>query len=227
MEENKALKVKDESYFLIAGWMITKLQLKGNTLMIYAIIYGFSQDGESSFSGSRQYLCDFTGATKRTIDASLNELIERNLIVKVSEKINDVIHNKYKVNLNVLNCSSGVEIAPGGKEIAPNNIEYNIEEKENIIITNNIKEKNFKKPTLEELEAYINEKGYHFSASNFINYYDSVGWKIGKSPMKDWKAACRTWEAKYKNDNNGKCYKPKEISRETSYPEYDDVGYIR
>lgn len=227
MEENKALKVKDESYFLIAGWMITKLQLKGNTLMIYAIIYGFSQDGESSFSGSRQYLCDFTGATKRTIDASLNELIERNLIVKVSEKINDVIHNKYKVNLNVLNCSGGVEIAPGGKEIAPNNIEYNIEEKENIIITNNIKEKNFKKPTLEELEAYINEKGYHFSASNFINYYDSVGWKIGKSPMKDWKAACRTWEAKYKNDNNGKCYKPKEISRETSYPEYDDVGYIR
>ena len=103
----------------------------------------------------------------------------------------------------------------------------NINAKESII--NNTKEnsKRFKKPTLEELEAYINEKGYHFSAYNFINYYDSVGWKIGKSPMKDWKAACRTWEAKYKNDNTGKSYKPKEISRETSYPEYDDVGYIR
>lgn len=227
MEENKALKVKDESYFLIAGWMITKLQLKGNALMVYAIIYGFSQDGESSFKGSRRYLCDFIGASKPTIDKALEELVERGLIIKESNRINDVLYNTYKVNLDVLDFTGGKETLPGGKEIAPNNIEYNIEEKENIIITNNIKEKNFKKPTLEELEAYINEKGYHFSASNFINYYDSVGWKIGKSPMKDWKAACRTWEAKYKNDNNGKCYKPKEISRETSYPEFDDVGYIR
>lgn len=146
--------------------------------------------------------------------------------VELSYMIENHIHNTQ--NPQVDESTSGFQETSAYNNINEmlNNDNINAN-KESII--NNTKEssKRFKKPTLEELEAYINEKGYHFSASNFINYYDSVGWKIGKSPMKDWKAACRTWEAKYKNDNNGKCYKPKEISRETSYPEYDDVGYIR
>lgn len=55
--------------------------------------------------------------------------------------------------------------------------------------------KRFSPPTLEELTAYIREKGYTFSAEAFIAYYDSVGWRIGgKSPMKDWRSACVTWQ---------------------------------
>ena len=46
-------KVKDENYYQITGWMINRLGLKGAKLNIFAIIYGFSQDGESEFSGSR------------------------------------------------------------------------------------------------------------------------------------------------------------------------------
>ena len=41
---------------------------------------------------------------------------------------------------------------------------------------------------------YINEKGYNIRASKFVDYYTSNGWKVGKNPMKDWKAAVRTWE---------------------------------
>lgn len=96
-----------------------------------------------------------------------------------------------------------------------NNINNISKEKENI------KEKStrFQKPTLEELQSYINEKGYHFSAEAFIDYYDSVGWKIGKSPMKSWKSACNTWERKYKESNSYKNpYSSGEISRETAYP---------
>lgn len=230
MEKEKELKIKDENYFQISGWMINKLGLKGNTLMVYAIIYGFSQDGESYFSGSRKYLCDFIGATKPTIDKSLQELIEKNYIFKYSEKINDITHNKYKINLDVVNFTSGKETLLGGKEIAPNNIEYNID-KENIIIDdNNIKEKatKFQKPTLEELQSYINEKGYHFSAEAFIDYYDSVGWKIGSHPMRSWTSACNTWERKYKenNSNNNPYSRQKEISKETAYPNQKNKGYI-
>lgn len=50
------------------------------------------------------------------------------------------------------------------------------------------------KPTLEELQAYIKEKGYSFDAESFIAYYDSNGWMIGKQKMKNWKAACVTWQ---------------------------------
>ena len=44
------------AYIAIQDWMISDLQLKGNELLTYALIYGFSQDGESEFKGSLKYL---------------------------------------------------------------------------------------------------------------------------------------------------------------------------
>lgn len=52
----------------------------------------------------------------------------------------------------------------------------------------------FQKPTIEEVEAYIKEKKFSFSAEKFIDYYESKGWVVGKSPMKNWKSACNIWE---------------------------------
>ena len=51
-------------------------------------------------------------------------------------------------------------------------------------------------PTVENVREYIEEHGYHVDADHFYDYYTSVGWKVGKNPMKDWKAAVRTWERK-------------------------------
>ena len=123
-------KILDDNYFQVTGWMLNRLKLKGIALNVYAIIYGFSQDGESSFNGSRQYLCDFTGATKPTIDKALFELREMNLIIKTSKRINNVIHNEYKANLEALKgFTTGKETLPpdknslqgGSKETLPNN----------------------------------------------------------------------------------------------------------
>lgn len=50
-----------------------------------------------------------------------------------------------------------------------------------------------KRPSAEDVEAYCKEKGYRVDARRFIDYYMSNGWKVGKNPMKDWKAAVRTW----------------------------------
>jgi hypothetical protein len=55
--------------------------------------------------------------------------------------------------------------------------------------------KKFKPPTVTEVEAYIREKGYSVDADKFIAYYESNGWRVGRNPMKDWKAALRTWQA--------------------------------
>ena len=110
-------KVLDNNYFQISGWMLNRLNLKGTALNVYAIIYGFSQDGESSFNGSRQYLCDFTGATKPTIDKALAELQAMDLIIKTSKKINDVIHNEYQANLEALrDFTTSKETLPPSKE---------------------------------------------------------------------------------------------------------------
>ena len=50
------------------------------------------------------------------------------------------------------------------------------------------------RPTLQEVEAEIDARGYHVDARAFIAYYDSNGWKVGKNPMKSWKSALTTWE---------------------------------
>ena len=49
-------------------------------------------------------------------------------------------------------------------------------------------------PTLEMVTNYINEHGYNVNASAFVDYYESKGWLVGKSRMKDWQAAVRNWD---------------------------------
>ena len=56
------------------------------------------------------------------------------------------------------------------------------------------KERKFKKPSLEEVKDYCNERNNNVNAEQFIDFYESNGWKVGKNPMKDWKACVRTWE---------------------------------
>lgn len=52
----KQVKVREDNYFAVQGWMVTELKLKGNALMLYAIIYGFSQTTNTAFTGSVRLL---------------------------------------------------------------------------------------------------------------------------------------------------------------------------
>lgn len=80
--------------------MISELNLKSNNLIVYAIIYWFSQWGNGCFNWSLQYLVDRTNASKRTIQNVLNELVEKKLIIK-NEKINNwVKFCEYKATIN-------------------------------------------------------------------------------------------------------------------------------
>lgn len=70
--------------------------------------------------------------------------------------------------------------------------------------------KRFVKPSLEELKAFNEEKQLNVDCDRFMDYYEANGWKAGKNPMKDWKAAMRNWS---RNDRDRK--KEKEV------PSYD------
>lgn len=52
----------------------------------------------------------------------------------------------------------------------------------------------FVPPTVEEVDAYCKERGNQVDPQRFVDYYEANGWKVGRNPMKDWKAAVRTWE---------------------------------
>lgn len=73
------------------------------------------------------------------------------------------------------------------------NVNVNVKEKDK-------KEKSVTKatrfipPTVDEVKAYCIERQNNVDANRFVDFYESKGWKVGSNPMKDWKAAVRTWE---------------------------------
>ena len=78
-----------------------------------------------------------------------------------------------------------------------------LEEKKDTNVSVKKENKRFVKPTIEEIRAYIFEKGYTFDAEAFFAFYESNGWKVGRNPMKNWKMACTTWAKNNRNNNNG------------------------
>ena len=60
------------------------------------------------------------------------------------------------------------------------------------------KDNKFRRPSLEEVTAYCDERRNGIDPQAFLDFYDSKGWKVGNTPMKDWRAAIRTWESKRK-----------------------------
>ena len=81
--------ISDGTYITIQGWMRTELKLSGNELIVYAIIYGFSQNKQGEFTGSAQYLADWVGCTRRTVMTILNKLVEAKLISKTEISLNN------------------------------------------------------------------------------------------------------------------------------------------
>ena len=66
----------------------------------------------------------------------------------------------------------------------------------------------FSPPTLEEVQTYCKEKGYAIDPGRFVDYYTSNGWRVGKNPMKDWRAAVRSWNGKEQQQNGKTESKP-------------------
>lgn len=77
-------------YITIQSWMRTELNLKGNDLLVYAIIYGFSQTENQRFTGSLQYIADWCGATKQGVLKNLQNLIDAGLIAKEEKYVNNI-----------------------------------------------------------------------------------------------------------------------------------------
>jgi uncharacterized protein YdaU (DUF1376 family) len=53
----------------------------------------------------------------------------------------------------------------------------------------------FTPPTLAQVQSYVSEKRLNVNAGKFVDHYTANGWKVGRNSMKDWQAACRTWNA--------------------------------
>ncbi len=124
-------KVKEENYISISGWMVTSLGLKGNELLVYAIIYGFSQDYETRFTGSLQYLADWTNSTKQSCIKCLKSLIEKGYITKHENIVNGVKFCEYQavkpksMVVNKVEHGSKQSLIGGSKQSLHNTLDIN------------------------------------------------------------------------------------------------------
>ncbi len=91
-----------KNYIVIQGWMPQTLNLKGNELIAYALIFGFCQDQEGEFKGSIKYLSTWMNCSKPTTLKAINGLIEKDLIIKYQEGSNGVVFNRFKINFEKL-----------------------------------------------------------------------------------------------------------------------------
>lgn len=135
-----------DNYIVIQGWMVTELGLKGNELLIYALIYGFSQTEGQVFNGSLQYLADWTNSTKQGVLKNLKSLVEKGLIEKKETIFNGVKSCEYystKFNGVKQSLIGGIKqsLTGGIKQSLTNNIEIDNIDRDNIERKNIKKEK--------------------------------------------------------------------------------------
>ena len=127
-------KVRKENYIHIPGWAVCELGLKGNELLIYAIIHGFSQEENQTFRGSIRYLVDWTGSSKMTVIRALRSLETKKLIRKIERFENGVKFCEYCVTrYENLQKEPDNEMIPvvskwyrGGIKMIPNILENNL-----------------------------------------------------------------------------------------------------
>ena len=123
----------NKGYYTVQGWMINELKLKGNELHIYAIINGYSKDGQGEYFGSVQYLAETIGASKPTVIKALQSLTAKGFLLKKSFTKNNITQCRYRVSgftsketlpetsKETLPETSKETLLETGKETLPNN----------------------------------------------------------------------------------------------------------
>lgn len=111
--------IQPHAYYTVMGWMREELGLSGNELAIYAIIYGFSQDGASEYAGSSRYLCEWLGCSKKTVLTALANLTEKGHLIKKTVIQNGVTFCNYVAARNMQTAANdpGVKITPPEKNL--------------------------------------------------------------------------------------------------------------
>ena len=194
---------------VIEDWMVSDAHLSGLELLAFALIHGCTQKGEGCWYGGYDKLAERIGGKQRGTILVIQQLEQAGAI----ERFDAVIDGKPKKAIRSLWDSANFADAKNAdaENADAKNAELTLQKMQSSSAknaepsnSNNIqsKRKVFIKPTIEEIEGFCNENGYQVDSERFFNYYESKGWLVGKSPMKDWKAAVRTWASNQKSSSS-------------------------
>lgn len=224
--------MRNDNFYVVHGWMINELNLSGTNLLVYSIIYGFSQDGCSEYSGSLKYLMEWTGTTKPTVLKALNYLVDSGLISKREIECGSnqkAVFYKCTVpgkeTLPVKSTSyTGKESLPPrsrnftapGKETLPNNIKDNIKDNKN----NKKAYGEYQNVFLSDAELEKLKKEFPTNWSDWIEKL-SVGIAANGYKYKDYLAAIKKWARRDRERN----VRPPATNRNNNVKSFENHSY--
>ena len=167
----------DNRYIVVMGWMMAKLGLSGNELLCYAMIHGYSQGGQGGYYGSLSHTADALNVSKRCAVNILQKLVDKGYLEKKNFTLDGVERCMYRT------------VAADDEAEKPSNAKPVVQHPP----------QKCEKPTVDEVREYCRQRGNNVDPQRFVDFYTANGWVQGRGkPIKDWRAAVRTWE---RNDN--------------------------
>ena len=205
---NNIRRYKSKNHVTINNAIMKERDVSLKAKGLFALVMSLPDDWDFSIKG----ICAITKENYTAVNSAIHELIDAGYCRRQTVKENGKFvgcdyefsevktgsprlgfphtENPHVENLNGNNINSTIN-SPLNDNISSINTPDK-KEKEREFISKS----RFQKPKIEEIESYIREKKMHFDASQFYDHYESNGWMVGRTHMKDWKAACRTWERK-------------------------------
>jgi len=222
-------------FISIPSILLMRSDISPESKILYAMIVGITRVRGTS-SPTNQYLSKISGIPERSIQRALASLHKFGLIDLKVEKhspgkpgtwrtltpiTKDSIYAKFPGLINNAQMNGGArQIGAPGTPIwreghaklatQSNRVVKNREEEYTLL---DKKDSRFAPPTAEEVTLYGQTVGFVVDGALFCDYYAARGWKLGKTPMKDWKAAVRTWKKK-QNESRFIAAKEPEVSLE-------------
>ncbi len=186
--------IKPNYYAIIPAEVRYSKQLTPNAKLLYAEITALC-NLNGKCTASTEYFCKLYEVSRVSIQKWLKVLEKYNYIKRTNiyKEGSKEILTRY---ITLVNSPSKEMFTPSSKEKLTDNTNTKVYNNNNI--TYNNKER-FKKPTLEEVNIYCQERNNNIDAEAFISFYESKDWMIGKNKMKAWKQAIITWEKRQHN----------------------------
>ena len=164
---------------------------------LFEAMLRYAEDGTPpDFEGNERFVWP---AAKQAID-------------RTSEKAEIYRNNRIKSKQNETNENKTEQIGTKQNKVEQSETAYSIkkykdkEKKDKEILKREVQREaaaRFSPPTIEEVAEYVKERGSGVNAERFVDFYASKGWKVGSQPMKDWRAAVRTWEKRDDRSETG------------------------
>ena len=187
--------------------MVTELGLRNNRLLLYALLYGFSQDKSGGYSGKQDYLMEWLGCSRAALFNLIQELKRQGLLYEAVADSGQktlrtarypCLNNRHDVQSLDMPCPENRHDVQNLDTACPENRHPTIYNNTDNTIYNyscsSGTETTPPPPTTEEVEAYCRERGNDIDARRFVDYYAVSGWKLRGKPIEDWRALIRLWE---------------------------------